>query len=122
MKNISRSEALRQSTGNRMGKELTEAVRGSADSHFCANDSLAIGCYKAVQEAMLRVPEDISVVGFNDISMTKYLVPAAYYGSCADGFYGRRGSEYACGAYLYEPGNQYESFCTCQTGYQRKCK
>ena len=24
---------------------------------------------------MLRVPEDISVVGFNDISMTKYLVP-----------------------------------------------
>ena len=24
---------------------------------------------------MLRVPEDISVVGFNDISMTKYLLP-----------------------------------------------
>lgn len=60
--------------GYRMGKELL-ALEDRPTAIFCANDSLAIGCYKAVQEAMLRVPEDISVVGFNDISMTKYLVP-----------------------------------------------
>lgn len=42
---------------------------------FAANDSLAVGCYRAIQESGLRIPEDISVVGFNDISMAKYLTP-----------------------------------------------
>ena len=40
-----------------------------------ANDSLAVGCYKAVNEAGLKIPEDVSVVGFNDISFARYLVP-----------------------------------------------
>ncbi len=40
-----------------------------------ANDSLAVGCYKAVSEAGLKIPEDVSVVGFNDISFARYLVP-----------------------------------------------
>lgn len=40
-----------------------------------ANDSLAVGCYKAVHEAGLGIPEDVSVVGFNDISFARYLVP-----------------------------------------------
>lgn len=60
--------------GYRMGKELLE-LEERPTAIFCANDSLAIGCYKAIQEAQLKVPDDISVVGFNDISMTKYLVP-----------------------------------------------
>lgn len=42
---------------------------------FTANDSLAVGCYKAIEEAGLRIPEDISVIGFNDISIAKYLIP-----------------------------------------------
>ena len=36
---------------------------------FAANDSLAVGCYRAIQESGLQIPGDISVVGFNDISM-----------------------------------------------------
>lgn len=60
--------------GYRMGKEVL-ALKDRPTAIFCANDSLAIGCYKAVQEAALKVPDDISVVGFNDISMTKHLVP-----------------------------------------------
>lgn len=42
---------------------------------FTANDSLAIGCYRAIQEMGLKIPEDISVIGLNDISMAKYLAP-----------------------------------------------
>lgn len=42
---------------------------------FVANDSLAIGCYKAVHEKGLSIPEDISIVGYNDIPAAKYLVP-----------------------------------------------
>lgn len=35
---------------------------------FCANDEMAIACIHEVKAAGLRIPEDISVVGFDDIS------------------------------------------------------
>lgn len=60
--------------GYRLVKELLE-MKDRPTAIFTANDSLAVGCYKAIQEAGLRIPEDISVIGFNDISMAKYLVP-----------------------------------------------
>lgn len=60
--------------GYRLGKELL-AMEERPSAIFTANDSLAVGCYKAVQEAGLCIPEDISVIGFNDISIAKYLVP-----------------------------------------------
>lgn len=34
---------------------------------FCANDEMAIACMHAVHEAGLRVPGDVSVMGFDDI-------------------------------------------------------
>jgi len=34
---------------------------------FAASDSMAIGAIKAIREAKLRVPEDIAIVGFDDI-------------------------------------------------------
>ncbi|MHC5268855.1 LacI family DNA-binding transcriptional regulator [Enterococcus sp. LJL98] len=43
---------------------------------FCSNDAMAIGCYRAIYEAVKRVPEDISVIGFDDIELTKTLTPA----------------------------------------------
>lgn len=42
---------------------------------FVANDSLAVGCYKAAHEMEKRIPEDISIIGCNDIPSAKYLVP-----------------------------------------------
>lgn len=41
---------------------------------FCASDSLAYRAYKALKAAGLRIPEDISVVGFDDISAPDYAV------------------------------------------------
>lgn len=43
---------------------------------FASSDALAIGAMQAIQAAGLRVPEDISVIGFNDISVAKYVSPA----------------------------------------------
>lgn len=60
--------------GYSMGKKLLE-LEERPTAIFAANDALAVGCYKAVQEAGLRICEDISIVGFNDISMARYLVP-----------------------------------------------
>jgi DNA-binding LacI/PurR family transcriptional regulator len=42
---------------------------------FAYNDSLAIGAIRAIHEAGLRVPEDISVVGFDDILSAAYCIP-----------------------------------------------
>jgi DNA-binding LacI/PurR family transcriptional regulator len=43
---------------------------------FGYNDSSAIGAIRAIHEAGLRVPEDISVVGFDDIQGAAYCNPA----------------------------------------------
>ncbi len=42
----------------------------TVDGVFCANDIVAIGFIEGIQEGLgLRVPEDLSVVGFDDITM-----------------------------------------------------
>jgi DNA-binding LacI/PurR family transcriptional regulator len=42
---------------------------------FCYNDQVAVGALKAVREAKLSVPEDISIVGFDDLDLCEYTVP-----------------------------------------------
>ena len=46
------------------------------DAVFAANDMMAVGCLAALQEAGLRVPDDIAVVGFDDIPIARYVAPA----------------------------------------------
>jgi LacI family transcriptional regulator len=41
----------------------------------CANDETAIGAMKAVQETGRRVPEDISIIGFDDIESARHVTP-----------------------------------------------
>ena len=60
--------------GYQLTKELLELPE-KPTAIFAVNDSLAVGCYKAIHENGLTIPNDISVVGFNDISVAKYLVP-----------------------------------------------
>ncbi len=45
------------------------------DAVFCANDQMAIGFIKSMKENNLRAPEDISIVGFDDIQIAKYMQP-----------------------------------------------
>ncbi|MDR0629117.1 MAG: LacI family transcriptional regulator [Treponema sp.] len=42
---------------------------------FAATDELAIGAVRVLKDEGLRVPEDISVVGFDDIEIADYLIP-----------------------------------------------
>jgi DNA-binding LacI/PurR family transcriptional regulator len=75
------------------GREVHEPIRGdwsarsgyeqgrriAADPEvtavFCANDEMAAGLVRALYEAGRRVPEDISVVGFDDIPLADFLWP-----------------------------------------------
>lgn len=40
---------------------------------FAANDQSAIGVYQAAEELGLRIPDELSVIGFDNISEAKYL-------------------------------------------------
>jgi DNA-binding LacI/PurR family transcriptional regulator len=45
------------------------------DAVFCFNDLMAIGALRACVEAGVRVPEDVAIVGFDDIAETRYSNP-----------------------------------------------
>lgn len=42
---------------------------------FAMSDIMAVGVYRALREAGLRIPEDVSVIGFDGIEMGDYLYP-----------------------------------------------
>jgi LacI family transcriptional regulator len=42
---------------------------------FAATDELAIGAIRVLRDEGIRVPEDVSVLGFDDIYMSNYIVP-----------------------------------------------
>jgi DNA-binding LacI/PurR family transcriptional regulator len=56
-----------------MKQLLTESPRPSAV--FVASDVVAAGAILAVKRAGLRIPEDVAIVGFDDIPMAEYLDP-----------------------------------------------
>ncbi|WP_240231977.1 LacI family DNA-binding transcriptional regulator [Devosia lacusdianchii] len=42
---------------------------------FCFNDRMAIGCYQAAQSLGLRIPQDVSIMGFDDEDLSGFLDP-----------------------------------------------
>lgn len=59
------------------GYEACERVLGSAATGVLAfNDLVAMGLISALSERDLAVPEQISVVGFDDIPLARYMTPA----------------------------------------------
>ena len=82
-----------QENGLRLNEDLVHEADGSTEWHgykamqrllayktpptavFLANDMMAIGAIKAIEESNLRVPQDISIVGFDDVPMAQYCSP-----------------------------------------------
>jgi len=60
-------------SGYRAGLTLADA--GGITAVFVANDQMAIGVLRAFHERGVRVPQDVSVVGFDDIPESAYLIP-----------------------------------------------
>jgi len=46
------------------------------DAVFCASDPMAIGAMAAIEAAGLRIPEDVAVVGFDDLKYARMLKPS----------------------------------------------
>ena len=60
-------------SGYEMGQQI--ARDDSVTAVLCANDPMALGLVRALAEQGRRVPEDVSVVGFDDIPEAAYFLP-----------------------------------------------
>jgi DNA-binding LacI/PurR family transcriptional regulator len=61
-------------SGYRHGRRL--AVRDEVTAVFAANDQMAMGILRACHEAGRKIPEDVSVVGFDDVPEAEFqMVP-----------------------------------------------
>ena len=45
------------------------------DAYFADNDMIALGCMKALQECSIRIPEDVSLIGFDDLPFCDIVSP-----------------------------------------------
>ena len=61
--------------GEKAMKELINLSR-LPTAVICSNDWTAIGALHAIHAAGLRVPEDVSLVGFDDIPLSSYITPS----------------------------------------------
>ncbi len=57
------------------GAKAFLALNERPDGIFAANDMMAVGCLLALREAGVRVPEDVAVVGFDDIPIARFTSP-----------------------------------------------
>jgi LacI family transcriptional regulator len=62
----------------RSGADVAAQVLGHAtppDALVCANDELALSTMKALQHSGVRVPDDIAIVGWDDVMTSRYVSP-----------------------------------------------
>ena len=59
-------------SGFRIGLDLDVGAGGAV---FVANDQMAIGLLAALRDRGIRVPDDVSIVGFDDVPEAGYLFP-----------------------------------------------
>ncbi|MEV5409954.1 LacI family DNA-binding transcriptional regulator [Thermopolyspora sp. NPDC052614] len=60
-------------SGYQIGRRLADDPEATAV--FVANDQMALGVLRALREAGRRIPEDVSVVGFDDVPEAAYFWP-----------------------------------------------
>jgi LacI family transcriptional regulator len=66
---------FRYESGRTAMPRLLALDRRRPDAVFAANDMMALGAMSVVREAQLRVPDDIALVGFDNVPMTGLMVP-----------------------------------------------
>ncbi|MFL0251344.1 LacI family DNA-binding transcriptional regulator [Clostridium neuense] len=58
-----------------MKKAISELGEKLPTAFFIANDTMAVGAIRALAEAGIKVPDRVSIIGVNDVSVAQYLNP-----------------------------------------------
>ncbi|OOF65457.1 substrate-binding domain-containing protein [Rodentibacter sp. Ppn85] len=61
--------------GGAAGMQKLLATPRRPTAIFCCSDAIAVGAYQVLQQQGLQIPEDISVIGYDDIELSGYLSP-----------------------------------------------
>ncbi|MBM3138081.1 MAG: LacI family transcriptional regulator [Chloroflexi bacterium] len=61
--------------GGREGAEYLLSIDPIPSAIMCYNDFVAVGVYNCLQEKGLQIPQDVSVTGFDNITIAKFLSP-----------------------------------------------
>lgn len=69
-----REDAFEISSGHKMMTELIQA-NTLPTAVLAANDLIAVGALKALSDQGIRIPEDISLIGFNDSALSAFTTP-----------------------------------------------
>lgn len=69
------ASAVSQDEGRRLCRQLLRQSRPPT-AIVAANDTMALGCIDALRQHGLRCPDDVSIVGFNDMQFADRLSPA----------------------------------------------
>lgn len=64
-----------ESSGYDIARQMV-ADGGVPQAIFAANDEMAIGALRAFGELCVRVPQDVAIVGFDDIRLANYVTPS----------------------------------------------
>jgi DNA-binding LacI/PurR family transcriptional regulator len=72
---IRHTDLWHRSNGARSMRELL-ASGVPFDAVFAFNDTLALGAMRVLQEAGIRIPDDVAVVGFDNLDETQYSLPS----------------------------------------------
>ena len=68
-------DAFSTASGYQMMQKILESAH-LPTAIFAASDAIAFGAMRAIQEKGLSIPDDISIIGFNDTEMSSYTTPA----------------------------------------------
>ena len=68
-------DAFSTASGYQMMQKILESDN-LLTAIFAASDAIAFGAMRAIQEKGLSIPDDISIIGFNDTEMSSYTTPA----------------------------------------------
>lgn len=67
-------EAFKIQSGYKKGKEML-CKKDRPTAIFAGNDAIAVGIYKAARELKIRIPEELSVIGFDDSQFAEIVYP-----------------------------------------------
>lgn len=75
-KSLVRYGAFTPESGYFQMKDLLKSQSHIPSAVFVASDVVAVGAIAAIHEKGLRIPQDIAMIGFDDVPIAQYLVPS----------------------------------------------
>ena len=74
-------------------QDMTRLLAGASDlpsALFCVNDFIAYACIQALKDAGKRIPDDVSIIGFDNLPSDEFMEPSLSSVKVANRAIGRR--------------------------------